>query len=136
MDEVIIISIHAPREGCDPQPRIFRHGPASFQSTHPVRGATFYWDAKSTEEIIFQSTHPVRGATDVTDAELLDALISIHAPREGCDLIREMVRRTSVSFQSTHPVRGATSSNLIAPNAQAFQSTHPVRGATLTQTQV
>ena len=34
---------------------------------------------------LFQSTHPVRGATRV-DAKLIKSVvISIHAPREGCD---------------------------------------------------
>ena len=37
---------------------------------------------------IFQSTHPVRGATAVDDLVLrVQLAISIHAPREGCDLI-------------------------------------------------
>ena len=57
----------------------------AFQSTHPVRGAT------TTSTIItgfcrFQSTHPVRGATDGDDGQILVFLISIHAPRAGCDL--------------------------------------------------
>mgnify|MGYP004441631819 CR=1 FL=1 len=77
--------------------------------------------------------------------------ISIHAPREGCDI---MLKRSDdmTQFQSTHPVRGATAGlggyqanqliSIHAPregcdNAQQaertfieFQSTHPVRGAT------
>ena len=55
----------------------------------------------------FQSTHPVRGATlgvmDVGDS----TVISIHAPREGCDPPRKPSNRL-LKFQSTHPVRGAT----------------------------
>ena len=56
-----------------------------FQSTHPVRGATF---RRVVTEVArqFQSTHPVRGAT-----------------RGGCSSILAVIR-----FQSTHPVRGAT----------------------------
>ena len=34
---------------------------------------------------IFQSTHPVRGATWVLMLHPGDLAISIHAPREGCD---------------------------------------------------
>ena len=58
----LMISIHAPREGCD------RAGLFELMS----------W-------LIFQSTHPVRGATMVfvLAGEVQD--ISIHAPREGCD---------------------------------------------------
>ena len=38
------------------------------------------------EELLFQSTHPVRGAT-LRGARISALLgISIHAPREGCDL--------------------------------------------------
>ena len=37
----------------------------------------------------FQSTRPVRGATE-HDADLVvDVVISIHAPREGCDQVGE-----------------------------------------------
>ena len=35
----------------------------------------------------FQSTHPVRGATDNLNALGANSVISIHAPREGCDVI-------------------------------------------------
>ena len=34
----------------------------------------------------FQSTHPVRGATFTADEVARFAEISIHAPREGCDV--------------------------------------------------
>ena len=38
---------------------------------------------------------------------LLDS-ISIHAPREGSDLIGQIIKATGLEFQSTLPVRGAT----------------------------
>ena len=56
-----------------------------FQSTHPVRGATpanTYYNKVT----LFQSTHPVRGATAYMELANDKAGISIHAPREGCDL--------------------------------------------------
>ena len=37
----VIISIHAPREGCDSATRNDSHTVSVFQSTHPVRGATY-----------------------------------------------------------------------------------------------
>ena len=56
------ISIHAPREGCDGAGRGAMLNKGVFQSTHPVRGATFaFYDPRVYG--IFQSTHPVRGAT-------------------------------------------------------------------------
>ena len=36
---------------------------------------------------LFQSTHPVRGATEITWFDASEIVISIHAPREGCDVI-------------------------------------------------
>ena len=57
-----MISIHAPREGCDPYPQDKVTFDAEFQSTHSVRGATLW--GRITKETYF---------------------ISIHAPREGCD---------------------------------------------------
>ena len=56
------VSIHAPREGCDPNPNSTKASKAKFQFTHPVRGATS------------RSSMPK-----------LQTNVSIHAPREGCD---------------------------------------------------
>ena len=57
-----------------------------FQSTLPVRGAT-YCKRCGHEHIVFQSTLPVRGATDRADAASRCRRISIHAPREGSDVL-------------------------------------------------
>ena len=56
-----MISIHAPREGCDPG--------SLERLTAPE----------------FQSTHPARGATPLRPPAPPPTWISIHAPREGCD---------------------------------------------------
>ena len=58
-----------------------------FQSTLPVRGATRPGHLQLVS-IGFQSTLPVRGATEVVVVPLLSSLISIHAPREGSDIIQ------------------------------------------------
>ena len=101
---------------------------------------------------IFQSTHPVRGATTQALSNGYLCIISIHAPRAGCDQyvhqqrqqrrhfnprtpcgvrqIDTLVDGVTYVFQSTHPVRGATSSSCAMAFAKKFQSTHPVRGAT------
>ena len=146
------ISIHAPRAGCDTAPGFRRGGNARFQSTHPVRGAT----KRAKTNLVnaqFQSTHPVRGATTHKQVCFVIPIISIHAPRAGCDLKIPLWSWMRVRFQSTHPVRGATIlAHILATDhsnfnprtpcgvrqrgraarepPHRFQSTHPVRGAT------
>ena len=56
----------------------------------------------------FQSTHPVRGATRSRAEDQAGQEISIHAPRAGCDVRKQRAQQESGKFQSTHPVRGAT----------------------------
>ena len=56
------ISIHAPREGSDLAGRDVDCPVFPFQSTLPVRGATFHTN-KEDVALLFQSTLPVRGAT-------------------------------------------------------------------------
>ena len=128
------ISIHAPREGCDSQAYFMAYSQMLFQSTHPVRGATMSRTQKR-NRILFQSTHPVRGATNGEPVRHVEIGISIHAPREGCDFDLGHIAIPHDVFQSTHPVRGATtlmsSTNTLY---RPFQSTHPVRGATPTNT--
>ena len=104
---VLIISIHAPRAGCDVPNQVVPRLPAGFQSTHPVRGATFFKTKVHTHKSI-----------------------SIHAPRAGCDVPNQVVPRLPAGFQSTHPVRGATIDVVTGLTWLEFQSTHPVRGAT------
>ena len=103
-----LISIHAPREGCD---------------SHIITPNDYDIDI---------SIHaPREGCDELVDRplEVLDG-ISIHAPREGCDMKKLLILDTISSFQSTHPVRGATTEEVSAITRSLFQSTHPVRGAT------
>ena len=84
IDGELLISIHAPREGCDVQPYlrpycipISIHAPREGCDEH-LTEADFVLEA-------FQSTHPARGATGAPLANRQPIGISIHAPREGCD---------------------------------------------------
>ena len=103
---------------------------------------------------MFQFTHPGRGATEEWMVCNYVKEVSIHAPREGCDLsilllftINQCfnsrtpggVRLSSafvsdrilLLFQFTHPGRGATPApTLGAREKKMFQFTHPGRGAT------
>ena len=56
----------------------------------------------------FQFTHPGRGATLRDIPFPVRFVVSIHAPREGCDSLALCRRIGSLEFQFTHPGRGAT----------------------------
>ena len=78
-----MISIHAPREGCDPG-SLERLTAPEFQSTHPARGATPLRPPAPPPTWI--SIHaPREGCDEVRKRESRARRISIHAPREGCD---------------------------------------------------
>ena len=95
-----------------------------FQSTHPVRGATISSVINGAKDIVFQSTHPVRGATLIPQVRRFKArnfnprtpcgvrpgstlilqkekIISIHAPRAGCDFLCSLsMRRLRISIHA------------------------------------
>ena len=90
------ISIHAPRAGCDSDD----HG-------------------NLTKENTFQSTHPVRGATPSRDGKLFTVSISIHAPRAGCD--RRGAYLTKQNYHiSIHAPRAGCDANVVASFARGF----------------
>ena len=125
------ISIHAPRAGSDLQTshvqRLLRNfNPRSpcgerqyierdalmlriFQSTLPVRGATFSW-RQTYSSCLFQSTLPVRGATRAVGGEI--GRFRDFNPRSPCgERLGSIYNpRGRYAFQSTLPVRGATRS--------------------------
>ena len=125
LTSTITISIHAPREGCDVitkfrrslerdfNPRTPRgvrrevldngvvvHGNSNPRTPRGVRPRRkgLHWITDR-----FQSTHPARGATWPTDDIDEAARISIHAPREGCDMARSGLRR--LTWISIHAPR-------------------------------
>ena len=57
-------------------------------------------------------------------------LISIHAPREGCDFGVHVEAEPVVQISIHAPREGCDGSSSTTGNGLAFQSTHPVRGAT------
>ena len=125
-----IVSIHAPRVGCDSATKDSANPPLTFQFTHPVWGATWHIALLS-----------------------VDSEVSIHAPRVGCDKLFHAQHFPEHRFQFTHPVWGATHSTHpsdtrterfnsrtpcgVRPHLprlcgwqDTFQFTHPVWGAT------
>ena len=83
-ERVETISIHAPREGCD-QSRIWYYHTAKYFNPRTPRGVRLAIIEAVAARERFQSTHPARGATQLIGIGLHRLLISIHAPREGCD---------------------------------------------------
>ena len=75
----------------------------SFQSTHPVRGATSAVMSPVSRFSRFQSTHPVRGATDGKNLIYRGPDISIHAPREGCDFTQFFFSPCNPDFNPRTP---------------------------------
>ena len=100
-----------------------------FQSTLPVRGATFL-RIISSHLRLFQSTLPVRGAT-LTSCGTLAPPFDFN-PHSPCGERPEtaLYKSQGKEFQSTLPVRGATQRGGPVVLASGFQSTLPVRGAT------
>ena len=106
---------------------------SKFQSTRPVKGATYYpcWppdgrrvsihapregrdlpvSESSADTKRFQSTRPVKGATFAPLHAAHLPPVSIHAPREGRDVVVSAALDADRVFQSTRPVKGATSSS-------------------------
>ena len=124
------ISIHAPRVGCDQANQVTFRELVDFNPRTPCgvrpRLSTVFLAISS-----FQSTHPVWGATIPCCGRPGRRSISIHAPRVGCDDSTDPRIKRRYLFQSTHPVWGATTQALQSMSfLWIFQSTHPVWGAT------
>ena len=119
------VSIHAPREGCDSTRSIRAIFAIEFQFTHPGRGATKVQTLLSmpicsfnsrtpggvrqraivvaSAESVFQFTHPGRGATYSCQLRSNHYRVSIHAPREGCDIDLTPSVCLLISFNSRTP---------------------------------
>ena len=103
-----LVSIHAPRAGCDEKIEVREVRAGCFNSRTPcgVRpprdglrswtissfnsrtpcGVRPYTDPSFKATSKFQFTHPVRGATDTITSYDTIHTVSIHAPRAGCDV--------------------------------------------------
>ena len=102
------ISIHAPLAGCDAAIVNGIVAGLSFQSTHPLRGATM----------------------SQTYATTAPNSISIHAPHAGCDTTFPKGRSPRPYFNPRTPCGVRQYNVKCAYYAFGFQSTHPLRGAT------
>jgi len=96
-----------------------------FQSTHPARGAT-YLVPLCRAGLEFQSTHPARGATTKEQQPKQSRKISIHAPREGCDLVPQRPTTSTCDFNPRTP-RGVRPGRLIRDLCRKAISIHAPR---------
>ena len=123
------VSIHAPREGCDGKrgvrsrrrrcfnsrtPRGVRRtvdvqilATATFQFTHPARGATLLWPCTQTIITRFNSRTPRGVRQGRSQHHRQDPCFNSRTPR-GVRLEMQRHSRRRVLFQFTHPARGAT----------------------------
>ncbi len=83
-DAVVRISIHAPRVGCDCTFQTLCDLSHYFNPRTPCGVRPTRFGSGQTGKK-FQSTHPVWGATTSVPLVSLPSVISIHAPRVGCD---------------------------------------------------
>ena len=149
--------LSAPSYEDAPMPRIIHrrciHMIMAFQSTHPMRGATFSVPTPPTGDRI--SIHAPHAGCDLEQAEAWTRqAISIHAPHAGYDIIFIRVLLKDFYFNPRTPCGVRLDSaphkvycvqiSIHAPHAgcdlrarcsspirSAFQFTHPMRGATL-----
>ena len=96
------VSIHAPREGCDCGVLYLLTPSVGFNSRTP--GGVRPGDcATPTALARFQFTHPGRGATLLEQNVKVIVVVSIHAPREGCDARSSARLPDTQSFNSRTP---------------------------------
>ena len=102
------ISIHAPRAGRDDDAILVLRCVFGFQSTRPVRGATFLISVELIISSHFNPRAPCGARLGILGNYDPVIVISIHAPRAGRAYIIGYKFPIDFRFQSTRPVRGAT----------------------------
>jgi len=125
-----------------------------FQSTHPMRGATSWWQAAETGRSNFNPRTPCGVRPTKMEWDWWETCISIHAPHAGCDRIRKWSLSFTTYFNPRTPCgvrlfkdflkfilttyfNPRTPCGVRLPSSRTklgcivFQSTHPMRGATM-----
>ena len=101
-----------------------------FQSTLPLRGATFKRRLKVSGPVI--SIHaPLTGSDCNANQRFPSRSISIHAPLTGSDLIFGVPMLMPKGFQSTLPLRGATFSPCVIADFSQISIHAPLTGSDL-----
>ena len=125
----LIVSIHAPWEGCDYERSLCPSGTSCFNSRTlgRVRPTSDIAEVAHRE---FQFTHPGKGATyaSITGSPMTN--VSIHAPWEGCDRGSRCASRGRLCFNSRTLGRVRLPVMVRRLEHREFQFTHPGKGAT------
>ena len=120
-----MVSIHAPRVGCDSKyvTKQFRN----VVSIHAPRVGCDYLLITKSGEVRIVSIHAPRVGCDIPFLcqEVVPGDVSIHAPRVGCDTKSSEKANGSEMFQFTHPVWGATLNHGSMGDASGFNSRTP-----------
>ena len=127
-----IVSIHAPREGCDPCCSKAYAVPRGFQFTHPGRGATML-PCDLIPSKLFQFTHPGRGATLGVWGAFSRKRFQFTHPGRGATWMDMSILGTPPCFNSRTPGGVRQKTRHITETYLKFQFTHPGRGATATR---
>ena len=102
-----IVSIHAPREGCD----------------------CLVWCRYGRLQC-FNSRTPGGVRLHAKSVDFFPGAVSIHAPREGCDYIQITPSTHRICFNSRTPGGVRLARGVLSLLLHLFQFTHPGRGAT------
>ena len=125
-----LISTHTPHTGCD---QIACYSVSTFLhfNSHTPHGVRLIATCDTYNVATFQLTHPTRGATFLkVYFQLLQLNFNSHTPH-GVRQVGKNLHNTLTRFQLTHPTRGATLSKIFwCISETSFQLTHPTRGAT------
>ena len=123
------ISIHAPLTGCDDRGSCNSGSRRYFNPRTPRGVRRQFPNGTLPTAASFQSTHPLRGATGFIEKGNAPGCISIHAPLTGCDL-RSAHQDSGTSYFNPRTPCGVRRCSFPCPSrAHTFQSTHPLRGA-------
>ena len=124
-----VVSIHAPHAGRDCGDHQGLQKQAGFNPRAPC-GARRFNSAPVISPTLFQSTRPMRGATYTSYGADVAAGVSIHAPHAGRDGFWQSVATRRRRFNPRAPC-GARREGVVYLHVDVeFQSTRPMRGAT------
>ena len=131
MSALYIIMNFNPRAPCGARPHwmTFVAAAALFQSTRPMRGATYCCLPSPQDRHV--SIHAPHAGRDIQyDADKVSGNVSIHAPHAGRDRHALYMSRVFVRFNPRAPCGARRNKTLKRCRELGFQSTRPVWGAT------